>query len=220
MESIKSVYSKNSKNPSSDKLESLSYLERAFSFYASYHNNFVNQIIHIFCVWPILISSLLFLTYTPTFITIDPNIGPFLNSNFGLKFSPIIDINFCLLTSLYYGIFYLIIELPGVVGILSSLLVLISYHWVYYLNQMYPSSWKYGIIINVSCWVAQIFGHHAFEGRSPALLDNLYQAFVMAPLFVIMEVFFYFGYRPNFKSRIDKIVATNIAKFKSEKKSS
>ena len=96
----KSVSSKSSNNSSSDKLESLSYLEKAFSFYASYHNNFVNQIIHIFCVWPILISSLLFLTYTPTLITIDPNIGPFLYSKFGLKFSPIIDINFCLLTSL------------------------------------------------------------------------------------------------------------------------
>lgn len=38
------------------------------------------------------------------------------------------------------------------------------------------------------CWVAQFVGHGVFEGRAPALLDNLFQAFFMAPVFVLLEV--------------------------------
>lgn len=42
--------------------------------------------------------------------------------------------------------------------------------------------------MQVLCWVAQFVGHGVFEGRAPALLDNLFQAFFMAPVFVILEV--------------------------------
>lgn len=40
----------------------------------------------------------------------------------------------------------------------------------------------------VACWVAQFVGHGVFEGRRPALLDNVAQAFFMAPVFVLLEV--------------------------------
>lgn len=40
----------------------------------------------------------------------------------------------------------------------------------------------------VACWVAQFVGHGVFEKRAPALLDNLFQAIFMAPLFVVIEV--------------------------------
>lgn len=42
--------------------------------------------------------------------------------------------------------------------------------------------------IQVFCWVAQFVGHGVFEGRAPALLDNLVQALFMAPVFVLLEV--------------------------------
>lgn len=44
-------------------------------------------------------------------------------------------------------------------------------------------------------WVAQIFGHQYYEGRQPAFVDNLLQAFLSAPLFVVADVFFFFGLR-------------------------
>jgi uncharacterized membrane protein YGL010W len=46
--------------------------------------------------------------------------------------------------------------------------------------------------VQVGCWLAQFLGHGLLEGRSPALLDNLLQAFFMAPVFVLLEV----GTRP------------------------
>ncbi|KAI8023059.1 putative endoplasmic reticulum membrane protein C16E8.02 [Camellia lanceoleosa] len=38
------------------------------------------------------------------------------------------------------------------------------------------------------CWTGQFIGHGIFEKRAPALLDNLAQAFLMAPYFVFLEL--------------------------------
>lgn len=65
-------------------------------------------------------------------------------------------------------------------------------------------------------WLAQFVGHGAFEGRAPALLDNLVQAFLLAPLFVWMEVLFFLGYRPELRERYQKSVEKEIAAFKGQ----
>ena len=57
-----------------------------------------------------------------------------------------------------------------------------------------------------------------FAGRAPALLDSLDQALITAPLFVFMEVFFFFGYRKNFHAEIMEQVEANIKEFRSGKK--
>lgn len=82
----------------------------------------------------------------------------------------------------------------------------------------------YGMVVNyyaggihVVSWLAQFVGHGAFEGRAPALLDNLVQALLLAPLFVWMEILFFFGYRPELKQRMDKNVELEIAKFRKKK---
>jgi len=43
----------------------------------------------------------------------------------------------------------------------------------------------------VGRWLIQLIGH-AFEGRKPALADNLFQVFI-APMFLMAEVFFALG---------------------------
>ena len=72
--------------------------------------------------------------------------------------------------------------------------------------------WAVGIF--VSSWVAQFIGHGVFEGRAPALLDNLVQALVLAPFFVWMEILFSIGYRPELKSRIDSAVEMEVEKYR------
>ena len=57
-------------------------------------------------------------------------------------------------------------------------------------------------IIQGISWAAQFFGHYFFERRAPALLDNLFQAFLLAPLFIFMELLFVLGYRPALLKRI------------------
>ncbi|KAK8934547.1 hypothetical protein KSP39_PZI015110 [Platanthera zijinensis] len=40
------------------------------------------------------------------------------------------------------------------------------------------------------CWTGQFIGHRVFEKRSPALLDNLSVALLMAPFFVLLETIY------------------------------
>ena len=60
----------------------------------------------------------------------------------------------------------------------------------------------------------QFIGHGVFEGRAPALLDAWDQAFITAPLFVVLEVLFFFGYRKQFYSECMKEVNVEIKKFR------
>lgn len=71
--------------------------------------------------------------------------------------------------------------------------------------------------IFVVAWILQFVGHGKFEGRAPALLDNLMQALLLAPLFVWLELLFFFGYRRELQARVEKQVERNIAQFKAEK---
>lgn len=71
--------------------------------------------------------------------------------------------------------------------------------------------------VHVISWLVQFVGHGVFEGRAPALLDNLVQALFLAPFFVWLEVLFAFGYRPELKSRLDIAVQKELAKFRAEK---
>jgi uncharacterized membrane protein YGL010W len=70
-------------------------------------------------------------------------------------------------------------------------------------------SWLVALFIQLVSWGLQIAGHYFFEKRSPAFLDNLIQSFLLAPLFVFVEVMFALGYRPTLRKRInDKVKAS------------
>merc|ERR1719492_694670 len=77
--------------------------------------------------------------------------------------------------------------------------------------------WQAALAIHVVAWIIQFIGHGVFEGRAPALLDSWDQAFITAPLFVLLEVLFFFGYRNTFYRECMKEVETNIAAFKKSK---
>jgi uncharacterized membrane protein YGL010W len=93
--------------------------------------------------------------------------------------------------------------------------------WTAYANHLttaYPStSIKAAIAVEIFSWVAQFVGHGVYEGRAPALLDNLVQALVLAPFFVFMEMLFIFGYRPELQKRVNEAVSKEILKFRQEK---
>jgi uncharacterized membrane protein YGL010W len=71
--------------------------------------------------------------------------------------------------------------------------------------------------IHIVSWLVQFVGHGVFEGRAPALLDNLVQAIFLAPFFVWLEILFAFGYRPELKSRLDNAIEKELKKWRSEK---
>lgn len=82
-------------------------------------------------------------------------------------------------------------------------------------NPTQTNQWAIGL--HIVSWILQFVGHGKFEGRAPALLDNLFQAIFLAPLFVWLELLFMLGYRPELKARVDKAVAIEVEKFRAKK---
>lgn len=106
---------------------------------------------------------------------------------------------------------------PVAGGLLAPLL----FAWTAYANNLtdtYGSTanyWAGGL--SAASWIAQFVGHGIFEGRAPALFDNLVQAFVLAPFFVWMEILFHLGYRPELRSRLDSAVQKEIERYRKSK---
>ena len=68
------------------------------------------------------------------------------------------------------------------------------------------AAWYAGLV-HIFCWYMQLHpGHGIYEGRKPALLDSVLQAFLDAPLFVWYEVAFACGYDPALKQELDAAV--------------
>ena len=57
----------------------------------------------------------------------------------------------------------------------------------------------------VGGWALQLIGH-VFEGKRPALMDNFFQVFI-APIFLMAEVFFAFGYKRDVAERMEQMAA-------------
>ena len=58
-----------------------------------------------------------------------------------------------------------------------------------------PSLWTAFAVLFIGGWILQFVGHH-YEGKRPALLDNLFQAFI-APMFLVAEILVLRGMRPD-----------------------
>lgn len=117
--------------------------------------------------------------------------------------------------ALIYATFYILLE-PIAGGLLAPAVITAAYYGNYFLST-YGSTvnyWAGGI--HIVSWLAQFVGHGVFEKRAPALLDNLVQALLLAPLFVWMEVLFFFGYRSELKKRFEKGVELEILKFRKQ----
>jgi uncharacterized membrane protein YGL010W len=74
------------------------------------------------------------------------------------------------------------------------------------------------VLSQIIGWGLQVIvGHQMIEKRKPALLDGLFDAVIMAPLFTWWEVLFFFGYRKEFKKKLDERIKLNIQKLNQHK---
>ncbi|MDF3821083.1 DUF962 domain-containing protein [Leptospira sp. 96542] len=65
------------------------------------------------------------------------------------------------------------------------------------------TAWTIFGVGQVIGWGSQFYGHFIFEKSRPALFDNLFQALVSAPLFVVADVVFEMGYRLDLKKAVE-----------------
>ncbi|KAK1757691.1 hypothetical protein QBC47DRAFT_376748 [Echria macrotheca] len=180
-------------------------LEKHLTFYGAYHHNTVNVVIHMMCVPLILFSA----------FEIASTSGPLFTLPSWLQI-PYLDPNLGTFAALLYGALYVLLE--PVAGTALALICLGATATANYLriHSSAPVT-QISIGIHVVSWLLQFIGHGKFEGRAPALLDNLFQAIFLAPLFVWLEFLFMIGYRAELKKRVDKAVEVEIAKFRARK---
>ncbi|KAI3744486.1 hypothetical protein L1987_57568 [Smallanthus sonchifolius] len=178
-------------------------LEKNFAFYAAYHSNPINIAIHMLFVWPIFFTSLLLFNFIPAPFDL-PRV------NFSLFETDFILIfNFGFLFTLIYVISYVCLDYKA--GSLAALLCLFCWIATSVLASLlgFQLAWKVVLVVQLISWTAQFIGHGLFERRAPALLDNILQAFLMAPFFVLFEALqIFFGYEPypGFHVRVTSMV--------------
>jgi len=116
----------------------------------------------------------------------------------------------------FYLGFYLLLE-PRATLLLSPILIS-AVGYFNHLTAKFPGPANTtAIAIFALSWGAQFVGHGVFEGRAPALLDNLAQALLLAPFFVWLEILFWCGYRPTLRDKVEKAVKVEVDKFQREK---
>ncbi|ONI30855.1 hypothetical protein PRUPE_1G277300 [Prunus persica] len=187
-------------------------LEKHFAFYGAYHSNPINIAIHMLFVWPILFTILLILYFTPSLFSF----------GFTLFGSHVVLVfNIGLLLTLIYSVFYVCLDAKA--GSLAALLCVICWFASCFLATQlgFSISWKVVVVAQIVCWTGQFIGHGVFEKRAPALLDNLAQAFLMAPFFVLLEALqSFFGYEPypGFHAIVQARVDAEINEWQEKKK--
>ncbi|KAI1104158.1 DUF962-domain-containing protein [Jackrogersella minutella] len=182
-------------------------LERQLTFYGAYHRNSVNIAIHMICVPLILFSGFALAANTGTLIPLPKALT-----------IPHLDLNLGTLAAFTWGGLYVLLE--PVAGTILALICLGAASFTNSAVSENPTSTnKIALTVHVVCWLLQFLGHGAFEGRAPALLDNLTQAIFLAPLFVWLEFLFKFGYRRELQDRVGKAIQAEVVKFKERKAS-
>lgn len=157
------------------------FLEQ-LAMYSAYHRDGRNQATHHIGV-PMIVFSLLVLTSTVPLVTLEAGrvtLGAVLIAVLILYYilnAPLIGT----IAALIYGTLLLVAELMALEGTVFAV--------------------KSFAVLFIVGWVIQFTGH-IFEGRKPALFDNLTQVFI-APAFLIAEVLFMLGLEQGLKAEVE-----------------
>lgn len=175
---------------------SVSDFHKQFVFYRQYHHNAFNKWIHIFSVPLIALTALALFSAIPFA-------------------SPALV--------LVYFLYYLRLYPP------------VAFHMLLFLSCMCALAFQLRrhleigtiVAIHVVAWLMQFIGHGVFEKRAPALMENLVQglhddstlilrhrvAFLLAPVFVFLEVLFAIGFNRKLQHTLEKLTAEQRPRF-------
>jgi uncharacterized membrane protein YGL010W len=176
--------------------------------------------VHIICVPPILLTAFLLVRQTTTLHR--ANLTPDKLTNTpavplpSWLSIPNLPLNIGTAGAVLYSTLYILME--PVAGALLAPILIGATAYSNHLTSTYGATANYWAgAIQIVCWLAQFVGHGKFEGRAPALLDNVVQAVFLAPFFVWFEILFALGYRPDLKRRVDQAVEQEIVKTRKSK---
>ena len=159
-------------------------IEDQMSFYAAYHQDARNKATHFLGVPAIMLSLFIPLSWI----------------RFEIGFANI-PVTAAMLFAAVVLAYYFILDVPLALAMLVITTALVwTAHQLANLGAL--AGWAWFAILFVGGWILQLVGH-VFEGRKPALADNLFQIFV-APIFLAAEVFFALGYKPQLHQRVQE----------------
>jgi uncharacterized membrane protein YGL010W len=157
-------------------------LEDQMSFYAAYHQDSRNKATHFVGVPMIVFALMIPLGWLRV------ELG-------GFSVSAALVVTAALLA------YYLVLDLPlGLAMAAVFALMLWGAEPLSRTSLGISAAWF--AILFVAGWALQLWGH-VYEGRKPALVDNLFQIFV-APIFLAAEVFFALGYKPQLHAAVQR----------------
>ncbi|KAG0217725.1 hypothetical protein BGX33_009733 [Mortierella sp. NVP41] len=199
-------------------LSKLFDLEYQLLQYGSHHNNVWNVGIHLTCIPLILWSALVFAANSGPLITYPSPAAVASGAAIPVALSKLFKFatpNAAWLTMVGYVAYYF--GLDKETALLSAPLFFGAAKHATHFLATNPNANRIAGYIHGIAWIAQFIGHGFFEKRAPKLTNNLVQALVLAPYFVVWEVLFFLGYRPQLKKELDVLVQADIAAFRAKK---
>ena len=153
-------------------------IEEQMATYAAYHQDARNKATHFIGV-PIIVLSL----FIP------------------LAWLRVGDVSAGTILAAVLVVYYLVLDVP--LG-LAMLVVFAALAWLgeSIARMGALTGWTWFGVLFIGGWILQLVGH-VFEGRKPALADNLFQIFV-APVFLCAELFFALGYKPRLHEAVQR----------------
>ena len=157
-------------------------LEDQMSFYAAYHQDARNKATHFVGVPMIAFSLMIPMGW--------------LGADIGGT-----TVTAALVVTSLLMLYYLVLDIPlGLASCVAFALMLWGADALSQLPLMASLAWF--LVLFIVGWALQLWGH-VYEGRKPALVDNLFQVFV-APIFLAAEVFFALGYKPGLHEAVQR----------------
>jgi len=157
-------------------------LDQQMAMYAAYHRNRWNRLTHFIGVPAIVFALLVPMTWVP--------IGD------GVT-----------LAHLFLGVvlaYYFMLDVP------LAMATMVATFALFYAAKLaagtgFASGWIWCGAFFVGGWIFQLVGH-VFEGRRPALADNVFQIFI-APIFLVAEAFFALGLKRDVRDKVEARLA-------------
>lgn len=157
------------------------FFERQLAIYAAYHRDARNKATHFIGIPAIVLSLLIALAL------------------WRLRFGGVV-----ISGALLVGALALLGWIALDVGVGLAMALVIAPMWLIAewlaANTGAATMWIAFTVLFVGGWVFQFVGH-AYEGRRPALVDNLFQAFV-GPMFLVAETFIALGLRADLRRAV------------------
>ena len=161
-------------------------LEEQMAFYAAYHQDARNKATHFIGV-PVIIQSLFIPLAWPRVEIAG------------------VPLTAAMLFALVVLAYYFVLDVALALAMAAITLALVwAGHQIAALGA--GPAWSWFAALFVGGWILQLVGH-GFEGRRPALTDNLFQIFV-APIFLCAEIFFALGYKPGLHRAVQERART------------